>query len=207
MKKKSSRFLYFLEYRWIFLILFAIVSYVVFYYPIRKINAFRAEEKIVLFSAGGILKDEKFAEELRKEVPEILSVETYCYRPDERVLGSLYDAYGPKSDFLILSQQDMKDMEDVLEKYWINYREIKGVETSSFSFYEKDGKAYGLKISEGASSVWNQTNSFGDWISFQEGTYYLLCNKKSVNFEDLGKKNLSDHGISSLKFNLERYGK
>ncbi|MCH5180955.1 MAG: hypothetical protein J1F32_07055 [Erysipelotrichales bacterium] len=210
MKLKFSKklFNHFLEYRWAPLIGCFLISYILFYFSLHKINAYKDYEKIVIFSAGGYLEDQNLKDYILTNCPNVLSVDIYAYSSNDDMLVNLYQAYGKNADFLVLSTDDLKAMEDIIPEYWIPYDEnlISSVLLQKFEYYTYNDINYGLKLFDSSNEDYNSKYHFNDFISFDgKQDYYLLCNLNSVNFSKEEVKNKTDNGYEVLNYLLSRY--
>ncbi len=210
MKIKTSRqtINHFLEYRWAPVICSLLLSYVLVYFTIHKINAFKNYEKIVIFSSGGYLNDQSLKEDILKDIPEILNVDIYAYSANENMLTQLYQAYGRDADFLILNDEDLKAMEEIIPEYWLPYDQnsLTSSAIEDFEYYQLNEVNYGLKVFDYTNKSYNEKYHFNDFISFDGNyNYYLLCSAHSVNFSRIKETNTSDNGYKLLNYLLSRY--
>ena len=199
---------HFLEYCWIFIIAMGIFSYTVFYYPIHKINEYKSYEKIVFFSAAGYVKEKDFASNILNRFEDnILKVDVYDYSSKDMLLGTLYESFGAKADFLILSEKDLITTKDAIAKsfYVLDNNFLTNNDESDYYSYESIN--YGLKVYDHLNDNYNNKYKFLEWIDFDgDDNYYLLANKNSVNFNLSGESKTSNNGYQVFKYLIERYG-
>ena len=201
---------HFLEYSWVFIIAFGFFSYTVFYYPIHKINEYKSYEKIVFFSEAGFFKEKDFEDKiLERFQDEILQVTVYDYSSKEPYLGTLYESYGARSDFLILSEKNLLTVDKFISDNFINLDDnfLKSND-NNYDYFTYDTLKYGLKVYDYENSDYNEKYKFLDWIEFDgNDNYYLLANKKSVNFNLNEEEKTTDNGYQVFDYLMERYGK
>ena len=200
---------HFLEYCWIFIIAIGIFSYTIFYYPIHKINEYKSYEKIVFFSAAGYVIEKDFSKNILEEFGDtILKIDVYDYSSKDELLGTLYESFGAKADFLILSETDLKTMQQYVKNNFLTLDD-KFISNNfeDYEYFIYDESKFGLKVYDHENQIYNENHKFSEWIDFDgNDNYYLLTNIKSVNFNLKEEKKKSDNGYKVFNYLLERYG-
>lgn len=199
---------HFLEYCWIFVIALGIFSYTIFYYPIHKINEYKSYEKIVFFSAAGFVKEKDFADNiLDRFEDDILKVDVYDYSSKDTLLGTLYESFGAKADFLVLSEKDLIATKDAITKNFYALDNNFLASNDNYDYYAYESINYGLKVFDHENDDYNNKYKFSAWIDFDgDDNYYLLANKNSVNFNLSGESKTSANGYQVFTYLIERYG-
>jgi hypothetical protein len=211
---------YFVSWEWLVLI-FAVVSYAAWFWPITSLDALKSNEKINFFFETYGLKEPTFQDSLYRELKAegVEEVNFYQYAPDDPSLTEYYDAFGSQSDFLFLSENDLSAMfvsgsSSGVKKQFIPFSpalaETVGL-TQGYAFYSFEGELYALKVFDAADNAYNVSHGFDRLLTFtKEGvtpvSSYLLLNSATPNFSPYDTDSSTGNGVLALKYFLSVYG-
>jgi len=202
-------------------LLFAVVSYAAWFWPITSLDALKSDEKISFFFKAYGLKENTFQESLLNKLTKngVKEVNLYQYAPDDASLTEYYDAFGSQSDFLILSDEDLSAMfvsgsSSGVTKQFVPFSSplLEDVGPGQdFAFYSFEGESYGLKVFDASDAAYNSAHAFEQLLTFtKEGaapdSYYLLLNAKTPNFLPYDSDSSTGNGVLALKYFLSVYG-
>lgn len=202
---------YFLSYGWL-LPIFAIVSVVVWYWPITAVNQLKAYEKISIFAECFEFKDEELQSYLYQNLQNdgVFAVDISSYSPTDSMINNYYQAFGTESDILLLSKSTLDTTfeggyEEILAD-WISFdettKEKAGIKEEA-TYYLVNNKPYALMVynatDSGSLQGWRDFGTFS--TSAFEEDIYLLLRSTSPNFGEV-----TENGWKTLRLLLERYG-
>ena len=202
---KAKSFFYY--YGWTILVFIA-GFFLIFFFIFQSIFAVKRTQRIEMFIAAHGLKDDEYANKIKKEFKSkgLVEMNIYSYLEDDINVYDYFSANGENADFVIFSETNINDMQDYVPN---NYMPISSLEDDiesikSFETFDYDGTAYGIKIFDASNDVYNSKYKFKDLIEFtKEGkdneSYYLLIDSGSPNFDKANKHTL---GYSVLSYFL-----
>jgi len=209
---------YFVSYGWLCLI-FIIVSYVAWYWPITAIDAIKSSEKINFFVESYGLKENTLSSDIvsRFSSKGVVESNLYCYSPKDASISTYYTKFGTESDFIILYQSDLDTMfqnvssTSVLSSFLPFTSELKSaaISQNDYAYYPVNGADYALKVFDASDPTYNTLHPFSNLINFiTDGvtaeSSYLLLNAKTPNFAPY-QSGTTDNGILSLSYFLGLY--
>lgn len=190
-RDKSAGKSYFYYFGWtipVFLGLFFLLFFLVF----QGVYHVKRYQQIDFFIAAYGVKDHYYQERLTKELEKdgLIEVNIYDYPVNDSKIYDYYQAYGEKSDFVILSEGDVNEMKEAIKDKFVpvnNYLED-CPSIAKYDLYQYESVSYGIKLFDKTNEIYNQKYDFTNHINFtSEGKeitdYYLLINKDSVNFD------------------------
>lgn len=198
------------------LLVFPILSLLLYYYPLNAVNAVRSDEQINIFLTAYSYNDDSLEKDLHTLLDEkgLYEVNVYYYRPDETYLTSYYEKFGKDSDFVFLYESDVKDMfKDELEGVTSSFlkwdQEIKNYAgcISDDTFYSLTDGDYALKVydKENAGSF-THISELADFKTDKKNeNVYLLLNSSRPNWGKYVSNSITENALIALKFLLERY--
>lgn len=198
------------------LLVFPILSLLLYYYPLNAVNAVRSDEQINLFLTAYSYNDDSLEKDLHILLDEkgLYEVNVYYYRPDETYLTSYYEKFGKDSDFVFLYESDVKDMfKDELEGVTSSFlkwdQEIKNDVgcVANDTFHSLTDGDYALKVydKENAGSF-THINELADFKTDKKNEdVYLLLNSSRPNWGKYVSNSITENALIALKFLLERY--
>ncbi len=186
------------------MILFALLSYGVFYYPLSKINEFKNYERLNFFSEAGAIIDNNLEADILKNHNQILEVNYYAYSPNNMDINSLFEAFGLDSDILIMRESNLKDLDYVISDVFVGFDKEKSIELDTYSY---SNYVYGYKLYDVNNQTYNEKFNFSQFISFVPNvdSYYLVLNKKSVNIGKYNSLSVTSYALEVYKEILLRY--
>ena len=202
---KAKSFFYY--YGWTILVFIA-GFFLIFFFIFQSIFAVKRTQRIEMFIAAHGLKDDEYANKIKKEFKSkgLIEMKSYSYLEDDINVYDYFSANGENADFVIFSETNINDMQDYVPN---NYMPLSSLEDDiesikSFETFDYDGTAYGIKIFAASNDAYNNKYKFKDLIEFtKEGkdneSYYLLIDSGSPNFDKANKHTL---GYSVLSYFL-----
>lgn len=205
LKLTKKRLGLYLEYHIIPLILLALISYGVFYYPLSKINEFKNYEKLNFFCEAGMIIDNDLTLDIMEKHSEILEVNYYAYSPNNININSLFEAFGFDSDILIMRETNLKDLDYVIDELFVGFDLTE--QSIKFDAYTYNNKVYGFKVYDCNNQTYNEQFKFDQFISFVPNvdSYYMVLNKKSVNIGKFNSLSKTSYALEVYKEILTRY--
>lgn len=213
--RKNDFKTFFINFGYLILI-FPVLSFIIYYYPFNAVNAVRSDEQINFFLTGYSFNDDSLESDLHSLLDEkgLHEVNIYYYRPDETYLTSYYERFGKDSDFVFLYESDVNDMfKDELEgvtssflKWDDNLKSDAGCLSSDF-FYSLSMGDYALKIfDKNEDGSFANINKLSDFKTEEKNEdVYLLLNSSRPNWGKYVASSINDNALTALKFLLERY--
>ena len=190
-KDKNKGKSYFYYFGWTiptFLVVFFLMFFLIFQFVYRV----KPYQKVDYFIAAYGLNDRYYQNEILKrfEKDGLVEVNIHDYPMGDAKLYEYYQAYGEKSDFVILSEGDVSSMKEVIKTKFTPIDNLKSdcPAISKYDSYKFDAVSYGIKIFDDKDDSYNQKYNFTSHINFtaegkERSSYYLLVNKESVNFD------------------------
>lgn len=215
MKLRPSKTLnrWFFEYNSIWLALAALFSFLFYYYSLSAIDAFKDYEQIDFFCEAEDWVDKDLTEEiLSRNKDTIGQVNRYVYPPSFSQLGTMYEAYGPSSDLLVLSGNDLEESKEKIGNLCAPLtgeitEAIASQGYTDLTYYTYDSIPYAIQVYAKDDASFNTNHRFTSWLSFQPNTddFYLLLNVSSNNAGSYNKEAVNDAAVDVFLLLLERY--
>lgn len=200
----SYVFRWFLQYHWLTLMIIAVLSVAVFYYPINEITSFKSFETLSFFL---LCPDEKEDGYLSSFVDgkDVLSVDIHAFSSSADHLEEFYAAYGDEVDVYVLRDIDLADAQDAIGDLVIPLdKQIYGGLDTFVA--EHDGRSYGIKIFDYADKAFNEAHRFVDLLDFDyDGRLYLCLGANGDNALPYIEDSVNDAAVKAVKRILEDY--
>ena len=204
---KDDRNTFFAYYGWTIPV-FLVVFWAIFYFTFRQIYATKQYEQLVFFYAAYGLKNDTVHTKLQKklEPQHCYEVNYYDYARDSSSIINAYSAVSSICDFFVFSETDLVDMQETVQT---NFMVIDSELTTkinlpaAYEFYSySDGLNYGIKLFDKNDPTYSENIKYSSYINFSRGsdidTFYLVINKKSVNFNESAHHTLGYLGLDYL---------
>lgn len=205
---KKSLLNYFMYYGWA-IIVFGIVAFASLTLILSAVNKIYDHQRFSIFFSAYGLKEERYKDELLEELKDdgVIEINYYDYPCDSSKVVTYYTVYGEKSDINILSETDIKDMQQYVADYFINITDplISDLGLSNdYTYYSYDEKAYAIKIFDKDDESYNDKFIYQEWIDFKKedlsDNFYILLRRNSINFGEYGDKNRTTNAIKGLRY-------
>ena len=205
---KKTLLNYFMYYGWA-IIVFAIVSFASLTLILSAVNKIYDHQRFSIFFSAYGLKEERFKNELLDELKDdgVIEINYFDYPCNSDQIVTYYDVYGEKSDINILSETDIKDMQQYVGDYFINITGYLKTElnlSNNYTYYSYDEKPYAIKIYDKDDNSYNDKFIYQEWINFSKGeltdNFYILLRRNSINFGEYGDKNKTTNAIKGLRY-------
>ena len=190
-KDKSVGKSYFYYFGWTIPV-FLGVFYLIFFLIFQGVYRVKPYQKIDMFIAAYGVNDTYYQKHILNEFEDngLIEINIYDYPVNDAKIYDYYQAYGEKSDFVILSEGDVNEMKDVIKDKFVSLNSL-STDCPSINHYESfqyDSTSYGIKVFDKDNDSYNAKYDFTTHINFisegqVETNYYLLVNKESVNFD------------------------
>lgn len=193
---------WFFQYHWLSLVIIAILSFAVFYYPISEITAFKSFETLSFFL---LCPDEVEDGYLASFVDgkDVLSVDIHAFSSGETHLDEFYEAFGDEVDIYVLRDVDLEDAQDAVGQLVAPIDEELYGDLPTYSY---DGISYGIQIYDYADREWNAAHRFEQFLRFDyDGRLYLCLGAKGDNALPYIESSYNDAATRAIKKILEDF--
>ena len=204
---KSKVLNFFMFYGWS-IIIFSLVAFAGLTLIVSRINRINDNQRFSIFFCAYGLKEERYKNELYEELKEdgVLQVNYFDYLLDDSKIVTYYTSYGERSDINIMSEKDVKDMQEVIAEHYIPLTNDLLTELgldAKYARYAYENTEYGIKIYDKEDISYNSSFSYQEWINFSNDkgdtdSFFILIRKNSVNF---GKS--TTFGIKGLRYLID----
>jgi hypothetical protein len=212
---------YFVSRGWL-IIVFAALSYAVWYWPITAADAIQPFEKINFFFECYGLESNTLSDDITNLLEDegVVEVNLYSYSPEDSNISTYYDKFGEESDFIVVTGSDVQTMfqnatSTSARSLFVPFSdELRSAMTEGFaddySYYDVLSVPYALKIYDPDDSSYDEQHAFSQLLDFcpESGTcdsYYLLLNEDTPNFSPYGNDDTTGNGVVALNYFLKEY--
>jgi|GEM_PF-6509176 len=179
--------------------------------------ALRDNEKIQIFATTYGIKNNSFVNELLEELQDagVMDVMLYDYSPATPRYYDFFTAQGLKSDFHIMPGAVLRDMQDVVNDYYVVLdANLKAMFINNgldkYDFFTYDTNDIGLAIYKENEVAYNNNFTYADAFTFmspngESDDFYLLINRASLNIVGYNDKATTTHAFRAFAWLLERF--
>lgn len=201
---------YFMYYGWA-IIIFGIVTFASLTLILSAVNKIYDHQRFSIFFSAYGLKEERFKDELKELLKEdgVIEVNYFDFPCDDPKVVTNYNAYGEKSDVVILNEKDVVDMKEYIADNFIDINDSLKSDldlSNIYNYYSYDDKEFAIKIYDKDDDEYNQKFIYQEWINFSRDeltdNFYILLKKSSINFGEYGNKNKTTNAIKGLRYLL-----
>lgn len=210
---------FFVSWGWLSII-FVLLSYLAWYWPITAIDAVKSNEKINFFIESYGLEENSLQQDVLNNLQGdgVVEVNLYNYSPKDASLTSYYDSFGTASDFVILYENDLAtmfqdpDSTNVLSSFAPFSEDLKKetMTNDDYAYYKVNNGDYALKVFDATDTSYNQTHLFDKLIDFTKTgvtpvSSYLLLNAKTPNLYPYNLSATTGNAVKALRYFLSLY--
>jgi hypothetical protein len=183
MRNKKSHFF---TYYFYIIILVVTLSFTLSYYCLNLKFTYKKNQIFNFFTLSyQTLDDNQIIDKLASLYQDdIKEFNLYNFTSSNKNLTSYYTRFGASADLLILSSDDLSDMDEVIKE---NFIPLDNLHLDSFyQYYTFDEVNYGIKVYQKGDETYNVQTSFSscfDFASDGKDAYYLLININSLHFQ------------------------
>lgn len=210
---------FFVSWGWLSII-FVLLSYLAWYWPITAIDAVKSNEKINFFIESYGLEDNSLQQDVLTTLQSdgVVEVNLYNYSPKDASLTSYYDSFGTTSDFVILYENDLTtmfqdpDATNVLSSFVPFSDDLKKetMNNNDYSYFKVKNGEYALKVFDATDTSYNLAHPFTKLINFTKTgvapvSSYLLLNAQTPNLYPYNPSATTGNAVKALRYFLSLY--